>query len=179
MEEVVGTQDPVIKTYCNDDEKLRQIGTILATPKSRLIYSKLIEKEFHAKELAKTIENVPNPRLPIIKFHLDKMVDAGLVTVQTKFHRKNGKHLKYYRAAPFVLIAPPATLAKIQNNKTIQKLFKDTMMLGSIALTGCALLFSTSFFWKHNSNRQAQKTLNNKILNGHLLDDIIFSNLPL
>lgn len=138
-----------LKIFSNTDEKLRQLGTVLATPKSRLIYSLLIDKELHAREIAKIVENNPNPRLPIIKFHLDKMVEIGLVTVTIRLQKKRGKYLKYYHASPFILISPPAFLEKIKNNKKLQSFFKNSL-LGVSIICGLVVQFSmeVSFLWK-------------------------------
>lgn len=107
-----------IKVYSIDDEILRLVGTILSTRKSRLIYSLLIENEYHAREIAMKIEDSTNPHLPGVKFHLNKMVKSGLVKVRIKLQRKHGKHLKYYKATPFILITPSSF--QILTNKIIE-----------------------------------------------------------
>lgn len=166
-----------LKTYSNNDELLRQLGTILSTPKSRRIYSLLIEKEMYAREIAKVIENKQNPHLPGIKFHLIKMVEAGLVKVETKLQRKNGKHLKYYRAIPFILIAPSQYVEEIKKNKTIHNIFKNIFDNTSTGLGLCLFVLSqVSFFWNHISYLKTQNSLINDILLGPLLDDVYHYN---
>ncbi len=131
-----------LKTYSNTDELLRQLGTILSTPKSRRIYSLLIGKQMHAREIAKIIENKQNPHLPGIKFHLIKMVEAGLVQVEVKLQRKNGKHLKYYRAIPIIIIAPNQFVEDINKNRTIHNLFKNILTNTSHAVEKSDLVFT-------------------------------------
>jgi len=79
----------IVKIYSNDDEKMQKLGHILGTPKSRKIYGILIDKELNAKEIGKLIDNEDNPRLPNLIYHLDKMVDIGLLTVEQRIQRKN------------------------------------------------------------------------------------------
>lgn len=153
----------VLKIYSNNDELLKQFGTILSTPKSRLIYSMLIEKEMYAREIAKIIDNKPNPHLPGIKFHLNKMVKSKLVRVKFKLQRKNGKRLKYYRAIPFVLIVPPQCIEKIKENKTINNLldnlFKNNSKVFSI---GLFFISQISFFLGLQSIHQSIKYSNDE-----------------
>lgn len=163
-----------LKTYSNTDELLRQLGTILSTPKSRRIYSLLIGKQMHAREIAKIIENKQNPHLPGIKFHLIKMVEAGLVQVEVKLQRKNGKHLKYYRAIPFILIAPSQFVDDIRKNKIIHNLLKNILKDTSTALGfGLFLLSQISFFWNHTSHLKTPNSLIIDILLGPMLDDTL------
>lgn len=148
------------KAYSNNDEILRQIGTILSTSKGRRIYSLLIDKEMHAREIAIIIENKQNPHLPGIKYHLIKMVEAGLATVEVKLQRKNGKHLKYYRAIPFILITPPQYMDKIKNNKNLQTLFKNILDNTSTAFGVCLfVLFQISFLCNRYTYLHLQITL--------------------
>ncbi len=163
-----------LKIYSNCDDLLRLVGTILATPKSRRIYSMLIEKEMYAREIAKIIENKQNPHLPGIKFHLNKMVEAGLVRVEIKLQRKNGKRLKYYRAVPFIIIAPFRHVEAIQKNKTLYSLFKNIFDNTTMALGFSLFILSQlSFFLKHISYLKTPNSLMIAILLGPLIDDTL------
>ncbi len=147
----------VLKIYANNDEKIQKIGQILTVPKSRKIFTILIEQQLNAKEIAKLVDNSTNPRLPIIKYHLKKMVTAGLVVVEIKQQRKNGHYLKYYKAIPNVLIVPPKFFAEISTNKTLQHIFK-VVSLG-IVIGGSVLLSEISFFWNAYKSLKTQLTL--------------------
>jgi vacuolar-type H+-ATPase subunit F/Vma7 len=135
-----------IKIYSNDDEKMQKIGQILSTPKSRKIYGILIDKSLNAKEVAKIIDNTENPRLPNVIFHLEKMVDAGLLTVKIKLQRKHGHKLKYYRAIPFLLIVPSHQLEKVTKSKTLQNIFKNVFKISMSPII--AFPFIAHFFYK-------------------------------
>ncbi len=124
MDSNVSNDIDIVKIYSNDDEKMQKLGHILGTPKSRKIYGILIDKELNAKEIGKLIDNEDNPRLPNLIYHLDKMVDIGLLTVEQRIQRKNGPVLKYYKAVPFVLIVPKDHVEKAQKSKTLRNTFK-------------------------------------------------------
>ena len=88
------------------------------------------------------------------------MVKAKLVSVEIKLQRKNGKHLKYYRATPFVLITPPECNEKLQKNESFYNLLDEIFKNTSNAL-GIGLFFVSqiAFFWKHIPYRKSQYTL--------------------
>jgi len=140
----------VVKIYSNNDEILKKIGQILSSEKSRKIYGMLIETELNAKEVAKLIDNEENPRLPNIIFHLDKMVNAGMLTMSTKQQRRNGHYLKYYKAVPTVLVVPPKYLDKAQKSKTLYKMFENIFKLSALGVTigGMLLITELGFFFE-------------------------------
>jgi hypothetical protein len=114
---------------------MQKIGQILSAPKSRKIYGILIDNCLNAKEVAKIIDNTENPRLPNVIFHLEKMVDAGLLTVKIKLQRKHGHKLKYYTAIPFLLIVPAHQLDKATKSKTLQNMFKNIFKISIIGIS--------------------------------------------
>lgn len=148
----------LLKIYTNNDEQMKKIGQVLSVPKSRKIYSILIEQQLNAKEIAKLVENKDNPRLPIIKYHLEKMIDIGLIVVEIKQQRRKGHYLKYYKAIPNVLIVPPKFFTEISTNKTLHKTFKDIFKNVLVVFTmGCSILLSElSFFWNTHKSFKAQ-----------------------
>lgn len=137
---------------------MKKIGQVLSVPKSRKIYSILIEQQLNAKEIAKLVENKDNPRLPIIKYHLEKMIDIGLIVVEIKQQRRKGHYLKYYKAIPNVLIVPPKFFTEISTNKTLHKTFKDIFKNVLVVFTmGCSILLSElSFFWNTHKSFKTQ-----------------------
>ena len=114
----------IFKIYSNMDDRMSQIGQILSKPKSRKIYALLIECQLSAKEIGKIIDNQENPRLPNLIFHLNKMVDAGLLISFKKLQRKGGHELRYYKAVSIILIVPENQLKKAKKSKTLKNVIK-------------------------------------------------------
>ena len=147
MDDSVGNNiENFIKIYSNDDEKMQKIGQILTAPKSRKIYRILINQSLNAKEIGKLIDNTENPRLPNVIFHLEKMVDAGLLTVKIKLQRKHGHKLKYYKAVPFLLIVPSNQLEKAVKSKTLQNMFKSIFKISIVPVV--SIPFIAHFFYE-------------------------------
>ena len=70
---------PILKIYSNIDEQMTMLGQIFTVPKSRKIYSILIDQELTIKEIGEIIDGTKNPRLPNLFYHLRKMVRIGLI----------------------------------------------------------------------------------------------------
>ena len=64
-------KDNFINIFSNTDTRMKELGQILKTPKSRKIYQILMDKELHTKEIGVILENSENPRLPNLtsRFH--------------------------------------------------------------------------------------------------------------
>jgi hypothetical protein len=118
----------ILKIYSNDDERLHKIGQILSTPKSRKIYGLLVTHELNATEIGRIINNEKIPKLPNLIFHLNKMVDVGLLTTAKKRQLVGGHALTYYKATSLILIVPSHQYEKAIKSKTlkniIDKIFK-------------------------------------------------------
>lgn len=115
----------IVKIYSNTDKHMKELGQILATTKSCKIYTLLIEKEMSLKELGRKLDNADNPRLPSIVFHLNKMVNVGLVEKYTRKSKKGGHESAYYRAIPIIVIVPPEYLKKLSQNKVLKFIFDN------------------------------------------------------
>jgi hypothetical protein len=172
MKRTIDDSDPmVVKIYSNNDEILKKIGQILSSEKSRKIYGLLIEYELNAKEVAKLIDNEENPRLPNIIFHLEKMLDSGMLSMRTKQQRKNGHFLKYYKAVPTVLVVPPEYLEKAIASKSLHKIFDDIFRLSTAVLVigGSTFMMNLGFFFDLISkSTKSPHYINDRLLQGQL-----------
>ncbi len=116
--------DKFLRIYTHNDEKMRDLGHILTTPSSRHIYQLLIQKELHAKEIAVTINGNENPKLPNVVYHLNKMIEIGLITKEKRPQKQNGHRLFYYKAIPLILLVPDEHFDKALKSKTLFTAFK-------------------------------------------------------
>ena len=113
----------ILKIYSNTDEQLNKLGQILTTPYSRKIYSTLIMNELTATDLGKIVEETEEPKLPNLLFHLNKMIEIGLIKTLRKNTKPKGKQLLHYTAVPLILIVPENFYEKAINSKTLKNLF--------------------------------------------------------
>ncbi len=132
-----------IKIFAISDEKMRDLGNILSTPKSRKIYQILMKNELNAKEIGRMLSQEENPRLPNLIYHLDKMVKVGLLQVTKRHQRKRGHVLRYYKAVSIIIIVSEENYEKASNSKTFFNVIKKVFKLSMLGIT---FIFSQSFF---------------------------------
>lgn len=100
-----------------------ELGQVIKTFKSKKMFELLAEKELHAKEIGKILDNDDNPRLPNLHHHLNKMVEIGILSSVTR--AKNGHQLQYYRATcEMILIVPQKYFDKAIKSKTLRNTFE-------------------------------------------------------
>ena len=124
--------DNFINIFSNTDTRMKELGQILKTPKSRKIYQILMDKELHTKEIGIILENSENPRLPNLTHHLKKMTKIGLLASTTKM--KNGHALTYYKAIPYVLIVPAKDIDIAKKSKTLKSVFRKVFKISLIGI---------------------------------------------
>ena len=145
--------DDFLKIYASDNEMLQKVCQLLSTPKSNKIYNTCMDKQLNAKEIAKIIEGDDNPRLPGYVVHLKNMVDVGLLRVEEKEQKKKGHVLKFYKAVPFVIIAPPQHVEKAKKSKTLRNSFRTVFKEGVKFL---AVGIASSITWLGMTMNQIQ-----------------------
>lgn len=124
--------DNFINIYSNTDTRMKELGQILKTPKSRKIYQILMDKELHTKEIGIILENSENPRLPNLTHHLKKMTKIGLLASTTKM--KNGHPLTYYKAVKYLLIVPDKDIEIAKKSKTLKSVFRKVFKISLIGI---------------------------------------------
>lgn len=140
------SNDNFVKIYANTDRRMKELGQVLKTPKSRRIYQILMDKELHTKEIGVILENEPNPRLPNLTHHLKKMTSIGMLKSSIKM--KNGHHLTYYTSVKYLIIVPDDDIEVALKSKTLQSTLRKVFKISSIGAAGA---LSYLFFYQHKS----------------------------
>jgi len=135
--------DNFVKIFAITDARMKEIGQILKTPKSRKIYQILMDNELHTKEIGMILENHENPRLPNLTHHLKKMTKVGMLTSTIKM--KNGHPLTYYKAVNYVLIVPEKDIKAAQKSKTLKTAMRKVFKISAIAAPSIGSYFLIKF----------------------------------
>jgi len=138
-----GNSENFIKIYANNDQRMKELGQILKTPKSLKIWQILQEKELHTKEIGMILENEPNPRLPNLTHHLKKMINVELLTSTKKM--KNGHALTYYKAIKYVMIVPGEKAEIANKSKTLKSTLRKVFKISAIMTPSVASYFLIKF----------------------------------
>ena len=154
---MVGEKDEIpsdnfVKIFAITDARMKELGQILKTPKSRKIYQILMDKELHTKEIGIILDQDENPRLPNLTHHLKKMTKIGMLTSTIKM--KNGHPLTYYKSVNYVIIVPEKDIAVALKSKTLKTTLRKVFKISAIMIPSVA----SYFFIKFLENMPIEKT---------------------
>ena len=89
-----------------DEDKTKKLAEVIASSTSRKILNYLADQEATESELAKKT-SLP---LSTVHYHLQKLQEGGLVTVEEFHYSKKGREVNHYKLAnKYIIIAPKET----------------------------------------------------------------------
>ena len=148
-----GDPDDPVKIYSTIDAVIPKIGSVLHNKKSNAMFQLMSKNpglEFYLKEMAVTIENHHNPKLPIYEHHIRILVDSGIVKFRVKMHNKH--KTKFYRMAPVLMIVAPNLHERAITSKTLKNIFRQVFKLGAIGIVGVSTWFSSKLALLNNTS---------------------------
>ena len=131
-----------IQFFSNTDEKLKFLGKILNNDSSREILLLLIEKEMTANEIAIQMKL----SLPLVLYHINQMIQSGIVIVSKTFTNSKNQPMKYYSAKSGIVILPEKDSIKAKESKSFSKSLKKVMKFASVGVAGITSWFSIRYF---------------------------------
>ena len=132
-----------IEIFSTDDEKIKSIGELLSNDASREILQLLFKKELTANQIAQETE----VSLQLVKYHLNKMQDMGIVKVSKIGKNVKAQDMKYYKATKFaVVVVPSAVSDRAKESKLLVRSFKTIYRFTAIVVAGIAAWFTSSSF---------------------------------
>lgn len=137
------TSQPVperVGIYDTDDERLRALGEVLITDASRAVLKMLFDDTLTANE----ISTRSGFSLQLVRYHLRKMQDVGLVEISKVGKNTKSHDMKYYSATKFAIVIVPSKFAdKTRSSRSLLRSFKSIYRLGSIGVAAVGSWFAT------------------------------------
>lgn len=129
-----------IEIFSTDDEKIKSFGELLTNDSSRSILQLLFKEEMTANEIAqKTGES-----LQLVKYHINKMQDMGIVKVSKVEKNTKAQDMKYYTATKFaIVILPNSVSEKAKESKSLLRSFKILYKFAGVGVATVAAFFAT------------------------------------
>lgn len=122
-----------VEILSTDDEKIKLIGSLLSNDASRNILKLLFEQEMTANEIAQKTGML----LSLVIFHLQKMQEAGIVTISKIGKNTKGHDMKYYGTTKLAVIILPAKFSeKAKNSKSLNNSLNKIFRFTAIGLSG-------------------------------------------
>ena len=131
-----------IKILATDDEKIKSFGEIFTNDSSREILQLLFNDELSATQIAQK----SNISLQLVKYHLNKLQDLGVVQISKIEKNSKSQDMKIYTASKFSLvIVPPKLSDKTKESKLLVRSFRHIYKVAGLGIaTGLSGLFSLS-----------------------------------
>jgi len=133
-----------IKILATDDEKIKSFGEILTNDSSREILQLLFNDELTASQIAQKSD----VSLQLVKYHLNKLEDLGVVKISRIEKNSKSQDMKIYTASKFsIVIVPPKLSEKTKESKLLVRSFRHIYKVAGLGIaTGLSGLFSLSQF---------------------------------
>jgi len=131
-----------IKILATDDEKIKSFGEILTNNSSREIMQLLYNEELSANQIAQKTDI----SLQLVKYHLTKLQDLGIVKILKIEKNSKSQDMKIYSATKSsIIIVPPKLSEKTKESKLLVRSFRHIYKVAGFGIaTGLSGLLSLS-----------------------------------
>ncbi|MGI0040355.1 MAG: ArsR/SmtB family transcription factor [Nitrosopumilaceae archaeon] len=131
-----------IEIFSTDHEKIKLFGELLTNDSSRKMLQILFEEELTANEISQKT----GISLQLVKYHINKMEELGVIKVSKTGKNSKSHDMKYYKAKKFAVVILPSKVSEIaKESKSLNKSFKTIYKFVGIGVAAVASLFSLSF----------------------------------
>ena len=133
-----------IKILATDDEKIKSFGELFTNDSSREILQFLFNEELTANQIAQKTDI----SLQLVKYHLIKLQDLGIVKISKIEKNSKSQDMKIYTATKFsIVIVPPKLSKKTKESKLLVRSFRHIYKVAGLGIaTGLSGLLSLSQF---------------------------------
>jgi DNA-binding transcriptional ArsR family regulator len=131
-----------IKIIATDDVKIKSFGELLTNDSSRSILQLLFNEELTALQIAEKT----GISLQLVKYHIIKLQDLGVVKVTKTEKNSKSQDMKFYSASKFsMVIVPPKYSEKTKESKLLVRSFKHIYKIAGLGIAaGLSGLMSLS-----------------------------------
>lgn len=131
-----------IKILATDDKKIKLFGELFTNDSSREILQLLFNDELTANQIAQKTQI----SLQLVKYHLNKLQDLGVVKISKIEKNSKSQDMKIYSATKFsIVIVPPTLSEKTKESKLLVRSFRHIYKVAGLGVaTGLSGLLSLS-----------------------------------
>jgi len=147
-----------IKIIATDDEKIKSFGELLTNDSSRTILQLLFNEELTALQISEKT----GISLQLVKYHIIKLQDLGVVKVTKVEKNSKSQDMKFYSASKFsMVIVPPKYSEKTKESKLLVRSFRHIYKIAGLGISaGISGLMSLSLLQQESkSTGESQETL--------------------
>jgi DNA-binding transcriptional ArsR family regulator len=120
-----------IKIIATDDDKIKSFGELLTNDSSRAILQLLFNEELTALQISEKT----GISLQLVKYHIIKLQDLGVVKVTKIEKNSKSQDMKFYSASKFsMVIVPPKYSEKTKESKLLVRSFKHIYKIAGFGI---------------------------------------------
>jgi DNA-binding transcriptional ArsR family regulator len=149
-----------------NDPKTKKLAETITSATSRKILNSLAQQDSSETKLSETL-SLP---LSTVHYHLEKLKEAGLVTIEEFRYSKKGREINQYKLAKkYILIAPHSV-------ETVWEKIKDILPLvgAAVVMSGIIKLIQ----WWNLSSFQTADTLSASVPSASMMKESSLSYAP-
>lgn len=121
-----------IKIIATDDEKIKSFGELLTNDSSRAILQLLFNEELTALQISEKT----GISLQLVKYHIIKLQDLGVVKVTKVEKNSKSQDMKFYSASKFsMVIVPPKYSEKTKESKLLVRSFRHIYKITGLGIS--------------------------------------------
>ena len=137
-----------IKIMATDDDKIKSFGELLTNDSSRTILQLLFNEELTALQISEKT----GISLQLVKYHIIKLQDLGVVKVTKIEKNSKSQNMKFYSASKFsMVIVPPKYSEKTKESKLLVRSFKNIYKIAGFGIAaGISGLMSLALLQQEN-----------------------------
>jgi predicted transcriptional regulator len=137
-----------IKIMATDDAKIKSFGELLTNDSSRAILQLLFNEELTALQISEKTRI----SLQLVKYHIIKLQDLGVVKVTKIEKNSKSQDMKFYTASKFsMVIVPPKYSEKTKESKLLVRSFRNIYKIAGFGIAaGISGLMSLSLLQQEN-----------------------------
>ncbi len=129
-----------IKILATDDERLKSFGQLFANDSARKILQLLFNEEMTAARISQRTDI----SLQLVKYHLQKLQELGVVQISKTSKNSKSHDMKHYTAKSFsVVVVPPKLSEKTKSSRLLIHSFRHIYKVAGLGVaTGISGMFS-------------------------------------
>ena len=157
-----------IKIIATDDEKIKSFGELLTNDSSRAILQLLFNEELTALQISEKT----GISLQLVKYHIIKLQDLGVVKVTKIEKNSKSQDMKFYSASKFsMVIVPPKYSEKTKESKLLVRSFRHIYKIAGFGVSaGISGLMSLTLLQQESRTKidleESQKAISTDIQDG-------------
>ena len=165
-----------IKILATDDEKIKSFGELFTNDSSREILQLLFNNEMTANQIAQQTKI----SLQLVKYHLNKLQNLGVVKIIRVEKNTKSQDMKVYSASKFsIVIVPPSFSERTKESKLLVRSFRHIYKVAGFAVaTGASGFFSLLQIPQNKSSSTNDASIEKQLSSTEESDVALTRSLP-